>query len=217
MNIPQNAQGDYLLSQLINAPVTVALTAQNPIVSGQFTVTVVDAQGNALANASGVPSTDVVGTCGGLNGVNNYYAFTCTFTPNPNLAFASGVTATPVYVKIAATGMTGHMKIVDTVSNVAPVLPANMPTAFTVNGASGSIDLTPYIPAGASLVLVSVADPSNGVLGGVGGPNASVSGGIVSISVPTFYGTSNIPMTLKFVNSAGSSPNFVVTANGMSN
>jgi len=53
---------------------------------------------------------------------------------------------------------------------------------------------------GWNIQVVSVADP--GAANGAGAPNVSVNGSIVNISVPTFYGTYNIPLTLRFTNSA---------------
>ena len=53
---------------------------------------------------------------------------------------------------------------------------------------------------GWGIQVVSVADP--GAVNGAGAPNVSVNGNIVNISVPTFYGTYDIPLTLRFTNSA---------------
>lgn len=101
-----------------------------------------------------------------------------------------------------------------TANVVAPVVPANMPTSFDVNGASGSINLASYIPAGASLRFVSVADPGAG--NEVGSPQVTVNGPIATIVIPRFYGGPyNLPITFQLDNSAGSSPNFIITANNV--
>lgn len=97
-----------------------------------------------------------------------------------------------------------------TTNIVAPTVPSNIPTSFNVNSDSGSIDLSAYMQAGWTIEVVSVANP--GALNGAGAPNVSVNGSIVNISVPTFYGTYDIPLTLRFTNPVWSSSNFVITA-----
>lgn len=177
---------------------------------------------NVLVNETAPPAApvlmvdDVANTVGGYNPATMEASFDKL---NWSAVLPTLLGAVTLYVRVKASGITpaGLVATLDftpNTPNAAPVVPTNMPTSFDVNGASGSIDLSSYIPAGVSLKFVSVADP--GAANEVGSPQVTVNGAIVTILIPRGYGGHyNLTITFQLDNSAGSSPNFIITANNV--
>ena len=98
-----------------------------------------------------------------------------------------------------------------------PTVAANIPTQ--VPGAQSNskfLDLTAYMQPGWTVENVSVANP--GAASGVGPPVASISGTVITLSLPDFYGDfASISTTWRFRNAAGVSPTFAINFLNMVN
>jgi IPTL-CTERM motif len=133
---------------------------------------------------------------------------------DPNTTYAGSVNDAIQWVR-AVVDAAGNVRVIGTravtcQTSIPPTVPANIPTQVnTPQSSIKSLDLAPYMQAGWTIESVSVENP--GAANGVGPPQATVAGTVITLSLPLFYGNySSIATVWRFRNVAGVSANFSI-------
>jgi hypothetical protein len=208
--ITASSDASYAVSGNVGTTQEYTVTFSEKLDAASYTVKMLDTNSSPVALPAGMTATLAA------NDANNL-AYTLTITTNGSFVFDAGQASKAVKLQISVADIvsnTAKLNVTETVNMAAPTVPANIPTSFNVSSDRGSINLSSYMQSGWGIQVVSVSDPGAG--NGVGSPTVTVSGNIVAISTPLFYGGPyNIQITLSFTNAAGNSSNFVIIANNM--
>ncbi len=134
--------------------------------------------------------------------------------PDPNTTYAGSVNDAIQSVR-AVVDAAGNVSVTGTravtcQTSIPPTVPANIPTQVnTPQSSIKSLDLAPYMQAGWTVESVSVENP--GAASGVGPPQPTVAGTVITLALPDFYGQfSPIGTVWRFRNVAGVSANFSI-------